>query len=69
MMVNIDGVALACDALPERERRLAAIAHFRLGVLALTAKGTDGQDFHQCHVDGLRQALEDAYEAGRKAGA
>ena len=56
------------EALTERDRLFAAIASRWLGVPTLRVRGWDRADFHECHVDGIKAALEAAFEAGRASG-
>lgn len=55
-------------AAGNRDAELAAIAKKHLHLSSLAERGRDHLDFHDCHVVGIKRALEAAYEAGRKAG-
>ncbi|MEX2387731.1 MAG: hypothetical protein WD534_07625 [Phycisphaeraceae bacterium] len=51
-----------------REQTVQRIARDVLNVATLETRGRDVLDFHDLAVWQLRQALEQAYEAGRAAG-
>jgi uncharacterized protein YcaQ len=53
----------------EAQEAIARIAARILGVGTLDLRHRDRLDFHELSVDGLRRALEAAYEAGRAAAA
>ena len=48
---------------------LEDIARKTLDIETLESRHSDGLDFHEVSVWGLKQALERAFEAGRKAAA
>ena len=43
------------------------VAALYLGIETLEARGRDCVDFHDLSVTSIRRALEEAYEAGRRA--
>ena len=43
------------------------LAALYLGVETLEVRGRDSLDFHDLSVTSIRRALEEAYEAGRRA--
>lgn len=45
------------------------LAALYLGIETLEARGRDCLDFHDLSVTSVRRALEEAYEAGRRASA
>ncbi len=47
---------------------LEEIARDNLGVATLETRNSDSDDFHECAVWALRQALKDAYESGWRDG-
>ena len=51
------------------EQLLTQIAQNKLGIETLETRRSDSLDFHDVAVWAIRAALEDAYEAGRIAGA
>jgi len=51
---------------PDRDQTVAKLAR-TLGVTHLESRGRDALDFHDINVEGLREALEAAYDAGRAA--
>ena len=50
----------------ERDTTLAAIAAEALNIPTLETRRSDSLDFHEVAVWSLREALDQAYEAGRK---
>jgi len=52
----------------ELRELLEGVAQTHLGVGTLETRNSDGLDFHEVSVWGLRMALEAAYEQGRAAG-
>ena len=46
---------------------LARIAKTHLYIDTLEAQGRDGLDFHDCHVNQIKAALQDAWECGKLA--
>jgi len=52
----------------EAQEAIARIAARILGIGTLDTRHRDALDFHELSVDGLRRALEAAYEAGRGRG-
>lgn len=46
---------------------ITRIAREALGIETLETRGRDALDFHDLSVAGLKNALERAYEAGRRA--
>jgi len=58
----------AAERPAEAQEAIAAIAARILGILTLDTRHRDRLDFHDLSVDGIRRALEAAYEAGRAAG-
>ena len=51
-----------------RDSAVARIARDQLMLDALEIRGVDQLDFHSCFVGSLRAALEDAWDAGLRAG-
>lgn len=54
-------------AMEERERKVLAIARRCFGVETLATRRSDAMDFHSVAVWSIRDALTEAYEAGREA--
>jgi hypothetical protein len=54
-------------AQEERERAVLGIAQRRFDVETLATRGSDALDFHSAAVWSIRDALTEAYEAGREA--
>ncbi|MEX0652548.1 MAG: hypothetical protein WD534_11230 [Phycisphaeraceae bacterium] len=52
----------------DMQQAIERIARETLNVATLDTRGRDQLDFHDLSVWQLRQALEQAYEAGRAAG-
>ncbi|MEX0654860.1 MAG: hypothetical protein WD534_12615 [Phycisphaeraceae bacterium] len=52
----------------QKQQTIERIARDVLNVATLETRGRDHLDFHDLSVWQLRQALEQAYEAGRAAG-
>ena len=52
----------------DMQQTLERIARETLNVATLETRGRDQLDFHDISVWQIRQALEQAYEAGRAAG-
>ena len=50
-----------------REVVLETIASEELGIVTLDSRGGDSLDLHRLHVSQIRDALQRAYEAGRRA--
>ncbi|HBZ69366.1 MAG TPA: hypothetical protein DEP35_06390 [Deltaproteobacteria bacterium] len=50
-----------------REVVLQTIAREELGIITLDLRGGGSLDLHRLHVSKIRDALERAYEAGRRA--
>jgi len=51
----------------DQEKVITKIAYKVLGIDHLECRHMDEIDFHDIHVDALRQALEEAYQAGVKS--
>jgi len=52
----------------KRDKLFEKIAKEHLSIETLKTRGLDQLDFHEVSVSGLKDALEAAYEAGRKDG-
>ena len=50
----------------KRDKLFEKIAKEHLSIETLKTRGLDQLDFHEVSVSGLKNALEAAYEAGRK---
>ena len=50
-----------------REVVLETIASEELGIVTLDPRGGDSLDLHRLHISQIRDALQRAYEAGRRA--
>lgn len=50
-----------------KDELLAKIAKENLHIETLETRNSDGLDFHEVSVWGVKEALERAYEAGRKS--
>ena len=50
----------------KRDKLFEKIAKEHLSIETLKERGLDRLDFHEVSVSGLKNALEAAYEAGRK---
>ena len=53
-------------AQEHKDAALASIARKDLGIETLDTRKSDGLDFHDVSVWGIRKALEAAFEAGRQ---
>ena len=67
LMKPADKSATATTSKVETDEVLAAIASRVLGIKTLFAQNSDRLDFHDVHVDSLRLALREAFEAGLRA--
>ena len=56
-----------CEFEIQTDAELTSIAKRVLGIPTLETRGSDRLDFHDVSVWGIRQALIDAFEAGRLA--
>jgi len=55
-----------CDRRNRVDRVLEQIAQTKLNIPTLRRRNSDGLDFHEASVWGLKRALMAAYEAGRE---
>lgn len=55
------------ERLMTRDDKIKQIAKKHFGVSDFTVQNRDSLDFHDVHVDSMRRALEEAYEAGTRA--
>jgi hypothetical protein len=60
---------MSIESTTKRNSTLEAIAGRRLGIGTLATRNSDSLDFHDLHVANIRQALQDAYQAGAEAAA
>ena len=51
----------------DRDQIITDIAEDALGIETLETRNMDGLDFHELPVWAIKEALEQAYEAGRRS--
>jgi len=64
--VNTRAASDECDRKDRVDQTLEQIAQTKLDVPTLRERKSDGLDFHEVSVWGLKRALAAAYEAGRE---
>jgi hypothetical protein len=67
-ITEVTGKAFPRAAAPTKDELFSLIAERHLNIETLETRNADGLDFHDLAVWSLKDALDAAFEAGRKAG-